>query len=292
MEFEQGTKTSLEREGALVTITKQEGKYGILYGAEITGTRITPQLLGDVDGICLETRGLGLPYPRGAELEQRYGLGVNQKALLGCARALNIPIFALDCSLRPEVYFAEFLALGVELSAGAALFQKAIEKAKIRKGRMSRREFLITAGLAGAGAYLYSPMASKLSRAVSSISGVGEGETAGLSKFIQRIHPEYMVFILSLRNTVIAQKMQFLLQATDHSHLLQTFAAEHVGIEDAILTSERERIHFLAKLKPILPKAVSPETFYQAVRYKAEAGRWKVDRTFEEPNLKEMIADS
>lgn len=96
---------------------------------------------------------------------------------------------------------------------------------------------------------------------------------------------------MGLRDAVAAQKMQFLLQNHNYRHLLAPRGAEHVGIEDAIISRETERIDFLTRLKPVLPKVMPDiETFYQINEYRvSDQGRWNVAQRLEEPSLKRII---
>lgn len=281
IEFGQKKETSIERLGNIVTIRKPEGVYTISYGIH-TRAENSPQGLSEsYDGVCFEG-GLN-PYPPTHEELQLFGTG-NQRPLFEYARSNGLPIFAADCSVSPLALLEE-LEVGIELAAGAVLFKKLVKPKKI-----SRRDFLRFAGM-GVALYLSLPTISLLGQFGSSISGAGENETAELAKITQRIHPEYKIFLLSVRDAVLAQKMQFLLENTNQAHLVTPRGAEHIGIEDMILASEEERVDFLERLRPVLPKLVLPETFYKIVKYEINSGEWKIDEVFEEPALKRIMTN-
>lgn len=58
-----------------------------------------------------------------------------------------------------------------------------------------------------------------------------------------------------------------------------------------ILASEKERVDFLERLRPVLPHLVIPETFYKIVKYEAKRGEWTITQVFEEPTLKRIITN-
>jgi len=86
--------------------------------------------------------------------------------------------------------------------------------------------------------------------------------------------------------------MQFLLQneKLNLSHLLTPRGGIHTGLEQMILAPEKERLDSLARLKPVLPKLVIPETFYKIIMFQVRSGFWRISQTFEESNLKRIMA--
>lgn len=274
----------IERRGNVVTINKPEGVYSIAYGIHLGEKK--QEVPSGVDGICFEWMG---KYPSTNEEINEVAVA-NQKDLFDYARNNNLPLFAVDCSISPVALVEEVVSPQVEFIVGASLFGKIMERTKATRG-FTRRDFLKRMLAGGAALYLTLPNISVFSRFGSSISGIGEEPTAELSKLTQRIHPEYKIFILGLRDAVAAQKMQFLLQKKGYKHLFAPRGAEHVGMEDAILAQESERIDFLSRLRPVLSKVV-PDlgTFYQINEYRlSPGGNWEIAQRLEEPSLKAII---
>lgn len=274
---------SIERHGNVATIKKPEGLYSIAYGAHsLKGKEIVP---AGVDGICFEWPS---KYPTTSDELRKAAAVVNQKPLFDYAERNNLPLLAVDCSITP-VALAEQLVGPLEFIMAGYLYSKMREE--VAKRGMTRREFLRLMLAGGAALYFALPGGSVLGRLWSTLTGVGEEQTAELSKNIQKIHPEYKVLTLGLRDVVAAQKMQFLLQNENYGHLLAPRGAEHVGIETAILSREIDRMDFLERLKPVLPKVLPDlETFYQIYEYRvSNQGRWEIARQIEEPKLRQLI---
>lgn len=273
----------IERRGDVVTINKPEGVYSIAYGIHLVEKK--QEVPSGVDGICFEWPS---KYPSSNDEVQRVAAVANQKPLFDYAERNRLPLLAVDCSITP-VALAEELVGPLEFIMAGYLFGRMRERVA-QKG-MTRRKFLKTMLVGGAALYLTLPYVSLFGRLGSSSTGVGEEQTAELSKLTQRIHPEYKILILGLRDTVAAQKMQFLLQNRNYKHLLAPRGTEHVGIEDAILAQESERIDFLSRLRPVLPKVVSDlGTFYQINEYRLlPGGNWEIAQRLEEPSLKAII---
>lgn len=278
---------TIERYGNIATISKTEGKYSIAYGAHILEDKQYIPL--GVDGICFEWP---RTYPSTHEEVQKVAI-VNQKSAVDYAVRNRLPLLAVDCAIAPIISTAlmEVFLMSVEPVMASYLYKKMGERVANRG--MTRREFVKTVLLGGGVAYLSSTPVSVLGRFGSSLTGIGRDQTAELSKLNQRIHPEYGIFLLRLRDIVAAQKMQYLLQNYDYGHLLAPRGAEHVGMEDAILAQENERMDFLTRLRPVLPQVLSnPETFYQINEYRvSDQGRWEVTKRLEEPRLKQIIGD-
>lgn len=275
-------ENSVERHGNVATIKKPEGLYSIAYGIHIgEGKEIVP---AGVDGICFEWVG---KYPTTSD-ELREAAVANQKPLFDYAERNKLPLLATDCSITLAA-LAEELVGPLEFIMAAYLYNKMREG--VAKRGMTREEFLKLMLWGGGALYLALPNVSFFGRLVSTLTGVGEEQTAELSKNIQKIHPEYKILTLGLRDAVAAQKMQFLLQNENYSHLLAPRGADHVGIETAILSQESDRMDFLERLKPVLPKVLPDlETLYQINEYRvSNQGRWEIARQIEEPKLRQLI---
>jgi hypothetical protein len=273
---------TIERHGNVATIKKPEGKYSVAYGLHIEeGQENIPP---GVDGICFE---LASKYPTSDDWLRRAAVA-NQKPMFDYAERNRLPLLAVDCSIATPVIWAEEIVGPLEFIMGGYLYDKMRER--VAKSGMTRREFLKWMLLGGASLYLGLPSVSLVGRSGSTVTGVGEEQTAGLSKSIQTIHPEYKILTLGLRDVVAAQKMEFLLRNGGYKYLLAPRGTEHVGIETAILSQESDRMDFLERLKPVLPKVLpDPETLYQINEYRVNQGKWIVSKQLEEPNLKQLI---
>lgn len=277
---------TIEREGNIATITKPEGSYSIAYGFHLVEGK--PKIPEGIDGICFE---MAYAHPiTSAEIQRVIdAAGSNQKPIIANAKSKGLPLLATDCAITPFA-LAEEVVGPLEFILSGYLFDK-IREEIAKKGGMTRREFFKSMLVGGASLYLALPTVSMLGRAGSSLTGIGEGQTAELAKAAQKAHPEYKIFIYGLRNVVVAQKMQFILELGTYKHLLATIGAGHVGLENAILSSEEERIAFLIRMKPILPQVVTdPKTLYQITEYRASQDGWEVSKQYEEPKLKQLIS--
>jgi len=272
---------TIERHGSIATIKKAEGKYSVAYGVHIVkGKEKIPQ---GVDGICFEWAS---KYPTTSD-ELRRAAVANQKPMFDYAEHNRLPLLAVDCSITPFA-LAEHIVGPLEIVMADYLYDKMREG--VAKRGMTRREFLKTMLVGGAALYLVLPNVSLFGRVGSVLTGLGEEQTAELSKSIQKMHPEYKILTLGLRDVVAAQKMQFLLINGGYKHLLAPRGAEHVGIETAILSQESDRMVFLERLKPVLPKVLPDiETLYQINEYRVDQGKWVVSRQLEEPNLRQLV---
>jgi hypothetical protein len=272
---------TIERHGNIATIKRPEGQYSVAYGLHIVeGQENIPQ---GVDGICFEWAS---KYPTTSD-ELRRAAVANQKPMFSYAERNGLPLLAIDCSITP-VALTEEIVGPLEFVMAGYLYNKMREG--VAKKGMTRREFLKSMLIGGAALYLALPSASLFGRVGSAITGLGEEQTAELSKSMQKIHPEYKILILGLRDVVAAQKMQLLLKNGGYKHLLAPRGAEHVGMETAILSPESDRMDFLERLKPVLPKVLpDPETLYQINEYRVDQGKWVISRQLEEPNLRQLI---
>lgn len=166
---------SIERRGSVATITKPEGKYSIAYGIHILeGKQDIPT---GVDGICFEWASR---YPEGDDVQK--AAVENQKPLFDFAAQNRLPLLAVDCSIT-SASLAEGLIGPLEFVMGSYLFGRMREG--VAKQGMTRRQFLKTMLMGGAALYLALPNTSLFGRFGSSLTGIGEEQTAEISNLLK-----------------------------------------------------------------------------------------------------------
>lgn len=278
----------VEHRGEMITIHKPEGTYSIFYGSHRRKKEVPYKFLEGVGGICLEfVQG---EYPRNHEEFIKANRKMqNQTPFLSDKRFSQCMIMA-DCSIPDIVAGLDIYLPYLELTvATIPLFDKIYRRE--HKKPCSRRQFLKNIVTATGAAYLSLPSISQLIRAWSSDSGIGERTTARLYKSVQKIHPETTIFVATLRDAVLAQKMYYLLENCGYSHLLAPRGALHVSLEEMVSSEEDERLDFLRRLKPLLLKVTFPKTFYEIKRYGLKNKKWTIIQEFEEPKLKAIIGE-
>lgn len=162
---------------------------------------------------------------------------------------------------------------------------------------MSRRDFLKFGSYAAVGTWLSLPAVSTMLRKLLSESENYKTATTNLRKLSHRLHPEEMLFIEKIRDVIVAEKMEWIMrnlrrQNGNDSHMVRIWGYDHVDFETRIQNSSEERMAFLRMLKPLeIFKAFESNTLYQVVEneYDPQNDSWKPARSYEIPELKELI---
>lgn len=206
----------------------------------------------------------------------------------------RIPIIFADAALSDTIRDKErYLLLAETLFGTGLLVNRGIDliKTKQLSQRLSRRDFLKAARDMALAFYLATPAYSSLGILASSEINKGHGPTAEFQKISQKLHPEVDLFVLTLRNAILAQKEQWLMEKMgERPHCASVLGMAHSGIEDQIRYSPERRLGFLRRLKPVLPWVISSkETFYQIALLDFNGRFWQVREILEEPELKELI---
>lgn len=177
-----------------------------------------------------------------------------------------------------------------EGAIGTKLLMQVIEDRK----QITRRGFLKKVGTGfktAAAVWLSMPLIESLLFLGFGVQG--DFVHPNLRKLIEKTHPETWFFILTLRNVVLAQKEQWLMeQMGDKPHHIATIiGAAHTGLEDQIRKSPEERLKFLQAVKPLLEHMFVPESVYKMVQFEFNEKRlhWRPTKIFEIPELKELV---
>ncbi len=252
-------KFHIERNGRVTTIEAPTASYMILYG-----NHFTPE---NPDSIPVHAKAVFLEaignWTQESDAYESYEEHTQYRPMMKTLKENGTPIYFGD----PDINMAAGnLDLGVligETALGIALLAKLKEKNSGEKG-MNRRDFLKKSSLAMAGAYFSTPLLSRLGRAVSHETDLGHSASAEIAKKINEGHPESMIILESFRNAVIAYKEQRVAEAMNNKPLIATvMGAMHVGIEDALQSSQADKLEYLRKFKPVLHSLVNtPETFF------------------------------
>lgn len=172
-------------------------------------------------------------------------------AILAEARRRHIPVFMIDVGgdstrsgLDVAIQVLEFM-FGIGLTANA-LFPK--------NDQLSRRAFLNRGG-GVLGVYLLTPTLADLTATISGMVGkegpvegsISRSVGRGLYKFNQAAHPEANRVRLHLRDAFMAQKSESVArylqgQLRKKPKLNIHLGAAHVGIEEALHESEKQRL--------------------------------------------------
>jgi hypothetical protein len=141
------------------------------------------------------------------------------------------------------------------------------------------------------GAWLLLPFAANIARLTSAVTGVGLKQTAALKKLSHKLHPEAELLYLTFRNTVIAEKMDYLAQRGYFKNQTVVLGAAHVGVEDMLEKSSKQRIDMLLQFQSLLRKLVRPEYFSSIMILNYIGKTWEVDRTLVVPELETLVGE-
>lgn len=283
------SKIRPERAGNQVHIYKPEEIYTIIYGNHFASQN-PKQLPEKIDGLFLELSANYLKTPCFylQALAERH----QYQNLFKPLAERQIPIYFADLGFKKFMLttscFSEGLLEMGEVSSGIRLFDQSIKK--IKTTPISRRRLLKEGVRLAAATWLSAPVISDLSIILSNLTGAGEHQAAEFAKLSQRLHPEQKLFIIKLRNTLIAHKEEWLMKhLATQPHFATILAGMHPGIEDQIQHSAEDRYKFLQSLKPILERMIIPETFYKMVRFDFDGRMWQVAEIIEVPELKGLV---
>jgi len=148
----------------------------------------------------------------------------------------------------------------------------------------------------GAAAWLLLPGVANFLHLGSSIAGVGQSKTAKLKQFSHKLHPEADLLYLSLRNAILAEKMDYFaetlrIRLNRRPHVGIVLGAGHVGIEDMLTQTQERRITYLMRWRELLKKLVRNEYFYTIMELDYKGKNWEVTQIIEENRLKRLIWD-
>lgn len=103
-----------------------------------------------------------------------------------------------------------------------------------------------------------------------------------------------MLISIAIRNEIIAYKQEALMhQMGEHPHIATFIGSGHAQIEDAIQSSQEDRLKFLQTVKPLIKTLLDPKSVYQIAKmeYKLEYGSEDWEREIIEiPELKELVS--
>lgn len=279
------TVSQLERRGGLATIHKPEGTYSFLYGAHVLAedpSRLPP----DIDGCILETGEMrwerqpipAIAYFRSAPINRQF------RHIIPEAERRGIPLYFVDpvwAHSRRRI-LADFGILGIEAFIGKELIgsNRAREPRSDVPERMqcTMREIL--------AAWCTLPSVAFIGRTISALTGIGNHVTAEALKLSHRLHPEQGAFLTTLRNIVIAEKLEWLMRQTESGrHLCTVMGAAHVDIERFVQDfTSQERMRRLSLLRPLV-SGVIHTTFTDIVECQFDGKEWQESARFTVPTL-------
>lgn len=264
---------------AAVTITKPDGRYTIVYGLH-TREQNAKDIPQDTDLLLLET-GVHEWLDDPEKTMQQLSTHVQYARLFEYAEAHHIPVAFVDLKYRyPDMLLllADNAFSAAEWIAGYQLLQK--------KGDTKERQKNLVLG-----AWLLLPFAANIARLTSAVTGIGLKQTAALKKLSHKLHPEAELLYLTFRNAVIAEKMEFLAKLGYSNHQTVVMGAAHVGIEDMLEKSSKQRVTLLTQFQSILRKLVRPEYLSSVMILNYTGNAWRVDKVLEIPELKTLVEE-
>lgn len=279
-------------------IVKPEGRYSFVYVAHLLGKN-PETIFSDSDLLFLET-GMGnwLVNPAGMLRDLTFGGLESSGKIAGNAINKGLPVMFGDLvfqnnNLATLAGLAEMSILGIETAAGIGLLKKVVQSN--RSGFISRRGAIQRIGLTGAGlattAWLVGPALAAIDMVVSNGENESRNTSNDVTLQVLRSHPEILPILLNLRNTLIAEKEEWLLRSRNkEKHLTTVMGAFHVGIEDKIRQSSVERLASLRNYKDIMKKLVVPESVYQLALVRNDPQRGLISEMHTVPHLKELMA--
>lgn len=286
--------TSVRREGNIAHIQKPGKTYTVLYGFHIVSQN-PKEIPENTQAIFLET---GMFRWAADPVKSLYDLRehVQYKRLFERIEKERIPVIFGDPKYKQSdalLLLADNAFTAMGWMAGVKLLQSARRTLRGEEGDEGNKRNGVGKAtlLTLAGAWMLLPFASSTVQLFSSITGVGLEQSAELKKLSHKLHPEAELLYLTLRNTVIAEKEDFLANVLDgrNTHMTTVLGAGHVGIEDSLQKSSEERIQYLRHLQPLLKKIAIPEYFYQIAKMEFTGKEWKVGEILEVPALKQLV---
>lgn len=289
MEIHKSEELSLERKGPCATIRKGEGVHSFLYGVHVLADN--PEHLPlDADGLVFETGETRWDRNPVREIAYFKSSPINRqfRNIIPNAERRHIPLYFLDpvwAQTRRRL-LADLALIGGEAVVGLNVFRRNDEK-KEAKGdideiRRAAREAL--------GAWLWTPFVASVGRLASALTGTGHHFTAETLKCSHRFHPEQGMFLATLRNIIIAEKLEWLMRQSEQGrHLCTVMGALHADIERFVqhFTSE-ERMRRLALYRPLLRGAI-PATFTDIVECRFDGKEWQESARCTVPQLQELL---
>lgn len=252
-------ETNKELPPNVVVVETPEARFRIIYGAHTTEQ--DPRDLGNSDALILESGSYNYLDENPVSVMRQLAENEQYKKISQTAKEKERPIFLADLptSLVKVLLYAGLK--GAEITVGIAILQALYADIKSQSG-VSRRNFLKKMIKGGAGLWL-SPQAPGV--AAYFMGGQLDERTARrtISRFLtdlnEEIHPETEAAALTLRNYIMAQKMETIareLKTRDRkSEVAIVLGASHTGIEKVLEKKTEERNKIIDTLLSVLPGA-------------------------------------
>ncbi len=291
---------------ATVLIEKPEAKYRIIYGYH--GTEQKPEDLGKAEALVLESGFGNYSTPQEAEfLFKEIQKNIKQyERLIEKAAKEKKPIFLADISDSESIMIFQVI-IGVleSVSSVPILYslledvREIIKEKKLNQKKLNRRDFIKTSAKGLIGFYLSTPFLEVFLNTFSDFFSKNrvnlQSKSENLNRFLtelnEKIHPEIYAIILTLRNYLLAQKMETIAQTLKKKNKKPEIAivvgASHYGIEKALQKEKNKRIeliNFLTKL-PGLEESRKRIATIARFDFDEKEKNWKVTQIFKDPLL-------
>lgn len=284
---------SIERDGNITRISKETGTFTVFYGHHLFP--MNPELFpSNLSALFLESFNDASNFysswiyspERVVETFKNFRQtaplfpmleGNRTKVVLG-----DLPLYLF---YEGQVFLNMFPTV-VEAGAGIGLAYGGVDN--LLRTKMTRRQFLKGLFNMTAAAWLVIPVGSQLINGASYFLGK-TGLSVDALELSRITHPEAL-FLIDLRNLVIAHKMDWLLKEVYRGgNIGLVIGALHAGIENWLIKSPEERISYLERTKPIWKGLVEPTTFFTAAEVSFDGSSWKMSNGYQIPDLQEVL---
>ncbi len=284
-------KKETDKENEIEEIIKPEGIYSILYGVHIlpTDPNLLPQ---NVSAVFLET---GMIKWEDYSMDSLNYLRNHRqyKEIFEQMEKKKITLLLGDVNYRFSwlIPFLDIAVLQAEASMGMKLLKNSLATFN-KNEKLSKKDIAKIMGGSAAGLWLLLPMLPDLVRAVSVLTNAGLKKSATLQKAVYKLHPELFLLLKTIREAVIAEKEQKLMEHIgNRPHFATIMGGAHTGLEDQILATREERLKTLQRLKPVIKLLVVPESFYQLAQWNFNGNEWELTRIYNLPELREVVEE-
>lgn len=186
----------------------------------------------------------------------------------------------------PGQILIDGLPVVAEAGLGVGLVYSTIDN--LLQTKMTRREFIKGALKMAAATWLAIPVESLFTAGASYYLGE-TGLSVDTMELSRITHPE-AIFLINLRNLVIAHKMDWLLKEVYRGgNIGLVIGGVHTGVENWLIKSPEERINYLRRTRPFWKWLVEPTTFFSTAEVSFDGSYWKTSNGFQIPDLVEVV---
>ncbi len=290
---------------ATVLVPTPEADYRIIYGFH--NIKQNPEDLGDAHALALELAGDYFSI-ESAERLALYVMEQHQqyREIVKEAKNKKIPLFFVDIPrLDDLVLILNSLLIVSESLVGLGIISSLIQRAP---KPMTRRDFIKILPSVIIGSYLSSHIPGMASTAMNLGRINEETVKRKIHRFLttlnEKTHPETYIILLTLRNYIIAQKLNTIAQMLRKDFINKkpqvaiVIGASHIGIETALQESDDERKTLLTRIfnlpitEMVLKEAISNVATIAWLEYDEKLEKWVTKKIFFDPVIGQALIEA